>query len=187
MAIIRKIETERLVIEPAFIVDKSKEFAKAIYEAGEFEWYFGLEETNERLKEISIKRKGYYNIFDKMKNFIGYLGFYRQDGDYEIEIYILKEYRRKGYAEESLKVMLGEAFEGNIIGTRKEDFTRIVSSVRKENLPSRMLLEKCGFEPNQEIAEFCMLFHISPEDDELGKPIILANYYITRDKFMQMY
>ena len=35
MAEIRRIETERLIIESTFIVDKSKELVQAIHEAGE--------------------------------------------------------------------------------------------------------------------------------------------------------
>ena len=80
MAEIRRIETERLIIESTFIVDKSKELVQAIHEAGEFEWYFGVEETEQRLKDASIRRKWFYNIFDRERNFVGYLGFH-QDGD----------------------------------------------------------------------------------------------------------
>ena len=126
MAEIRRIETERLIIESTFIVDKSKELVQAIHEAGEFEWYFGVEETEQRLKDASIRRKWFYNIFDRERNFVGYLGFHQDGDDYEIEIYIIKEFRRRGYARECLKVMMREVFEGNIIDTSEEDIANLV-------------------------------------------------------------
>ena len=179
MAEIRRIETERLIIESTFIVDKSKELVQAIHEAGEFEWYFGVEETEQRLKDASIRRKWFYNIFDRERNFVGYLGFHQDGDDYEIEIYIIKEFRRRGYARECLKVMMREVFEGNIIDTSEEDIARIVSSVRKENMPSRALMESCGFEQNKDVADFCILFQVSLDDEQLGEPIFLAHYCIT--------
>lgn len=185
MAEIRRIETERLIIESTFVVDKSKELMHAIHEADEFEWYFGVEETEQRLMEASIRRKWFYNIFDRERNFVGYLGFHRDGDDYEIEIYIIKEFRQRGYARESLKAMMREAFAGNVMDTSKEDITRIVSSVRKENMPSRALMESCGFEPNKDVADFCILFQVSLDDDQLGEPIFLAHYCITRERFQQ--
>ncbi|MBR3834453.1 MAG: GNAT family N-acetyltransferase [Lachnospiraceae bacterium] len=188
MAEIHRIETSRLIIEPASVVDKSGELANAIHEADEFEWYYGIEETEERLKQININFKGFYNIFDLENIFIGYVGFSREDEDYEIEIYILKEFRGLGYGKECLMTMLKEAFEGNIEDTVKEDFSRIISSVKVENVPSRSLMESCGFLENKEKGDLCILFRI-PDDDEdvaLGKPIYLAHYYITRERFLSL-
>ena len=185
MAAIRKIRTARLAIEPAFIEDRSKELAEAIHLADEFEWYFGIEETFERLKELSIKRKMFYNIFDAERHFIGYVGFHREEDAYEIEMYILKQFRKNGYAKESLVAMLDEAFNGRIPGTKLEDFSKIISSVRIENHASRKLMESCGFEENKEIG-FCLLYYVADFDDELGNPIQLVHYYITRENFESM-
>lgn len=63
MAEIHRIETSRLIIEPASVVDKSGELANAIHEADEFEWYYGIEETEERLKKITINFKGFFKNY----------------------------------------------------------------------------------------------------------------------------
>ena len=40
-----------------------------------------------------------------------YVGFYRElNGDYEIEFYIAKNYRRKGYCEEACKAVIKQIF-----------------------------------------------------------------------------
>lgn len=192
MADIQRIKTKRLIIEPASAVDKSRKLAAAIHEADEFEWYYGIEETEERLAQIDINRKRFYNIFDLDNNFVGYVGFSEEEDDYEVEIYILKEFRRKGYGKESLMAMLKEAFEGNIADTVKEDFPRIISSVKIENHPSRALMESCGFQENKEMGDFCILFRIPTDEDEddddrdLGTPIFLVHYYITRERFLSL-
>jgi len=182
---ILKIKTERLIIEPVLLEDKSKELAKAIHEADEFEWYFGIKETEERLKELSINEEGFYNIFDSDKNFIGYVGFYKDTEFYNVEIYVLKSFRKNGYAKECLIAMMEEFFSGRVAGTAKYDISKIVSSVRKENIVSQRLLKACGFEENKEM-DSCLLFYIEDLDDELGEPIQLAHYHITREKFKTM-
>lgn len=55
-------------------------------------------------------------------------------------------------------------------------------------MPSRSLMESCGFLENKEKGDLCILFRI-PDDDEdvaLGKPIYLAHYYITRERFLSL-
>ena len=177
------IFTERLVIEPAVLEDKSEEFAQAIHEANEFEWYFGVEETEEYLEELSICREKFYNIFDSNGEFLGYVGFHKECGNYEIEIYILKQFRRNGYAREAMVAIMKEAFEGKVAGTTKEDFSKIVSSVRSENEASIQLMEKCGFEKDKDLG-MCLLFYASLDDEELSNPIHLVHYTITRESFL---
>lgn len=167
MAAIRRIETERLVLEPAFVNDMSKELRQAIHDAGEFKWYFGMEENEERLQEISIKRKRFYNIFDLQSKFIGYIGLHREWDGYGVEIYILKEFRRKGYGKEAMMTILKEAFEGGVVETTKEDFSRIVATVRERNEASKLLMAQCGFEENERM---------------MG----LIHYHITRERFYEM-
>lgn len=172
--------SNRLILVDATIDDRSLEFARAIHSAGEFEWYFGIEETPERLIELKINKKGFYNILDMGGNFIGYVGVRYKDPEPEIEIYIIEEYRRNGYAKEALRVMLTKAFDEGFDGI---DIQKLISSVRKENLPSQKLMESCGFEQNKDIG-FCMLVFFSEESDEpISQPVELVHYYITREMF----
>ncbi|MBP3622425.1 MAG: GNAT family N-acetyltransferase [Lachnospiraceae bacterium] len=180
----QRFETERLIMESAHIVDKSKDIANAIHKAGEFEWFYGIKETKERLEMISINCKCFYNIFDREGKFLGYVGFSPEGEDYEVEIYIIKKYRRRGYATECLNRMIREAFLGSIEDIQDKNFTKIVSSVRKENIPSCALMEKCGFENSKAVADLCVLFHMMPDEepDKMGAPIFMKHYCITREK-----
>lgn len=49
----------KVSIESALDDDRSRELAMAVHEADEFEWYYGIKETEERLQELSIRRRGY--------------------------------------------------------------------------------------------------------------------------------
>ena len=184
----KSIVTQRLLLEPAICDDSSRELAEAIHKAGEFEWYFGVTETPERLRELSIKRKLFYNIFDSDRNFIGYVGFHKDEQWYEVEIYIIKKYRRRGYAKESLTAILLEAFNGRIEGVTEVEFGKVTASVRKENHASRALMESCGFQQNKEIG-LSLLFPTDNEEDEeqeLGKFIDLVHYFITKEMFEEI-
>ena len=172
----------RLILVDAILNDRSLEFAKAIHNAGEFEWCFGIKETPERLKTLKINKKGYYNILDTNDNFIGYVGVNYEDPEPEIELYIIKKYRRKGYAKEALFMMLTKVFYEDFGDT---EIKKLTSSVRKENVPSQKLMETCGFEQNKDIG-FCMLMFFSEESNNpMNQPIELVHYYITREMFIK--
>ena len=173
------IRTKRLILESATVVDKTKEFLQAIREAKEFEWYYGMRETEENLNEVNISRERFYNIFDQDGNFIGYIGFSMEYKYYALELYIIKAYRRKGYAYESMMAIIKEAFEGNIPRMEKTRLSKIVSTIRKENEPSRLLMEKCGFEPEEKTSTICIVF---PEAD-FDNPIFVVKYFITKERY----
>lgn len=169
------------IFQPAWLDgnDRSAELAAAIHEAGDFEMYFGIPESKLFLDMLSIARPMFYNILDKNGSFIGYIGFRREDSDYEFEIYILAPYRRQGYAKEVLSAAIKAAFDGNIDGMNECE--RIVASVRVENTASHALMKSTGFAENKEIA-FCMqVFLDKPKEN--NRPIQLKHYYITKEMF----
>lgn len=102
----RKIETKRLNLLPGFNMRDSKPFLKMLREDGDFQEFCGVKFSEKNLSEFAtyFERTGHeeciYSIFpkDSMEEFIGYVGFHRElNGDYEIEFYIAKNYRKKGY------------------------------------------------------------------------------------------
>lgn len=83
-----------------------------------------------------------------MEEFIGYVGFHRElNGDYEIEFYIAKNYRRKGYCEEACKAVIKQVFEDGV-STDHNQITvdRLYATTLTENTPAIELLNKLGFQ-----------------------------------------
>lgn len=111
------LKTKRLVLKPAWLNDRSAEFAEAIHRAGDFELYFGIPESKLYLNMLSISRPMFFNVLDRKNgSFIGYIGFHREDSGYEVEVYILAPYRRYGYAKEALTAAIKAVFDGNLDG-----------------------------------------------------------------------
>ena len=173
------IRAGTLTLAPAWAegADRSAELAAAIREAGDFELYFGVPETEERLSALSIARPMFYNIIDGNGSFVGYLGFHPEDDAYETEIYILSAYRRRGYAKKALSAAVRAAFNGDIEGIK--DIRRIVSSVRTENTASHALMKSAGFAEDRHIPFFMSL--CVSETDEECQPILIVFYYITKE------
>lgn len=179
-----EMNNKRLILTDATLDDRSEEFAAAICEAQEFEWYYGIKETPEIYSEIKINRKGYYNIFDKKQRFIGYVGIHYEDEEPEIELYILKKFRRKGLAKETLTTILSHVFYEGIGGKK---LTKVIASVRSENTNAIKLMEHCGFKRNTAVA-FCMkVFFCEEKDDPIGEVLDVVDYFITREMFEEIY
>lgn len=115
----REIETKRLKLLPGVNKRDSKPFLKMLREDGDFQGYCGAKFSEKNLSKFAtyFERAGQeeciYSIFpkDSMEKFIGYVGFHRElNGDYEIEFYIAKNYRRKGYCEEACKAVIKQIF-----------------------------------------------------------------------------
>lgn len=178
------MNNKRLFLTDATLDDRSSEFATAIRDAQEFEWYYGVKETPEIYSEIKINRKGYYNIFDEAHRFIGYVGVHYEDEEPEVELYILKAFRKQGFAKEVLLTILSHAFNTGINGKK---LTKIAASVRSENTAAIKLMEGCSFKRNTAVA-FCMkVFFCEEKDDPIGEVLDVVDYFITEKMFEKIY
>ena len=115
----REIETKRLKLLPGVNKRDSKPFLKMLREDGNFQEFCGVEFSEKNLSKFAtyFERTGHeeciYSIFpkDSIEEFIGYVGFHLElNGDYEIEFYIAKKNRRKGYCEEACKAVIKTIF-----------------------------------------------------------------------------
>ena len=148
-----KIETERLMLIPGSNVRDNVPFIHMLRSDGNFRDFCGIEFSEKYLAEFSdyFERTGHeeciYSIYPKgTDEFIGYVGFHRDNSDYEIEFYISKSQRRKGYCEEACKAVIELIFEerlsvdDNVLSVQKLYATTLV-----ENIAVINLLSKLGF------------------------------------------
>ena len=104
----KALETKRLVLVPGNNARDDEPFINMLRNDGNFRDFCGIEFSEKYLAEFRnyFERTGHdeciYSIFLKGSDrFIGYVGFHRERNlDYEIEFYISKSERRKGYCEE---------------------------------------------------------------------------------------
>lgn len=179
----------------------TEEFKKALKEAGDFEQYYGITESEDKYVEIDLRwRPLFYSI--KIKGqFIGYIGFHDEDNALEPEIYIFKQYRNNGYGTRVLKRFVDMAFKEGLLKIRREEsetpppvysFKRemvfpekLVSTVRVENEFSKKMMSACGFHENKEkIAEF--LLFMDDEGTEQGF-VQICEFTITKDEYIGCY
>ena len=154
----------------------SKPFLKMLREDGDFQEFCGVKFSEKNLSEFAtyFERTGHeeciYSIFpkDSMEEFIGYVGFHRElNGDYEIEFYIAKNYRRKGYCEEACKAVIKQIFgEGLSVDHNQIMVDRLYATTLTENTPAIELLKKIGFHKD------------NPKDG----PILVMQGFIDEDK-----
>lgn len=177
----------------------TEEFKKALKEAGDFEQYYGITESEDKYVEIDLRwRQLFYSIRIKGQ-FIGYIGFHDEDNALEPEIYIFKQYRNNGYGTRVLKRFVDMAFKEGLLKIRREEsetpppvysFKRemvfpekLVSTVRVENEFSKKMMSSCGFHENKEkIAEF--LLFMDNEGTEQGF-VQICEFTITKDEYMR--
>lgn len=141
---------------------------------GEFEQYYGVRECDERYSLINLKQPLFWGIMvknngDHRSNFVGYIGFTMSGEDLDIEVYIFKEYRRKGYGKVALKCLADFAKEGRlkVFESDSQEIKpfipeKIEATVRKDNMPSRALVESCGFKLDE--AGCAVLMHVLDDD-----------------------
>ena len=111
----KALETKRLVLVPGNNARDDEPFINMLRNDGNFRDFCGIEFSEKYLAEFRnyFERTGHdeciYSIFLKGSDrFIGYVGFHRErNSDYQIEFYISKSERRKGYAT----AMIGLALE----------------------------------------------------------------------------
>lgn len=151
----------------------TEDYKEALKKAEDFDQYYGVEATEDLYDEIDLKRPLFYSIQMKGKN-IGYIGFRGENNDLELEIYIFKPYRNKGYGTRVLKKFIDIAFTEGLVKKWREKTEnpppvyslkketvfpeQLVSTVRVENEYSRKMMLACGFQENREPAAEFILF-----------------------------
>lgn len=152
-------ETERLVLKPGDNERDNGPFLKMIREDGDFRDFCGLDFSESRLCAFYdyIGFESYYSIFfkDSPDEMIGYAGIGYQHERYEVEFYISKPYRNKGYCTEALKKILEATKRGEIRWRKRNGQSvfikekEIFASVISTNVPAIRVLEKCGFQKTE--------------------------------------
>lgn len=180
--------TTRLKLTPQWNELIDLKIQEEIYHSGEFEFYFGIQETEERLKKLTINDELFYSIYQRTDDkLIGYLGISERLDSWEPEIYIFREFRNHGYGAEALTALLHEVFFGKLVvfekGKKKTiQIDSVEATVRRENIVSQRMLEKVGFVKKEEVVEW--LAFVS-EDELTGADsdfMPIVSYSLTKQK-----
>lgn len=149
-----KIETEHLLLIPGSNARDNESFIRMLRNDGDFRDFCGIEFSERYLAEFRdyFERTGHeeciYSIFPKgTDEFIGYVGFHRErNSDYEIEFYISKSQRRKGYCEEACKAVMELIFsDGLSVDNNALSVQKLYATTLAENIAVINLLSKLGF------------------------------------------
>lgn len=147
----RECITTRLKLTPEWNEFIDLKIQEEIHNSGEFEFYFGIRETEERLKKLTINEELFYSIYQSTDDkLIGYLGISERLDSWEPEIYIFRKFRNHGYGAEALTALLHEFFSGKLVlfenGKKKTiQAGSVEATVRSENIVSQRMMEKVGF------------------------------------------
>lgn len=186
------IKIQEIEIYPAsggMSLGLNKAFKRALKEAGDFEQYYGIKETEDKYDEIDLERPLFYSIKSKGK-FIGYIGFHGEDTALEPEIYIFKQDRNKGYGTRVLKGFVDMAFTDGLVkasGDETENETvfpkQLVSTVRVNNEFSKKMILACGFCERKKAAAKFLLF-LDDEGSEDGFAEV-SEFEITKEEYLK--
>ena len=187
-------EKEKMVTFPLSVEcgDKyDKIFLKEVKKAGDFEMYFGFPASRKAYADIHLNRPYFYCI-RLGGSYIGYIGFSvnEKENSMEPEIYIFQDYRNKGYGTKVLLKMAEIVFRDGLPNFKDvEDETiicpsKLVSTVRVENIPSKKLMEKCGFNIDPEV-ESDVLFITDLKKEEIVNAFEVHRYTLTKEDFLK--
>lgn len=149
-----KIETKHLLLIPGNNARDDAHFIEMLRNDGNFRDFCGIEFSEKYLAEFRnyFERAGHeeciYSIFPKETDeFIGYVGFHRErNSDYEIEFYISKSQRRKGYCEEACKAVIDLILsEGISVNGNALSVSKLYATTLADNTATISLLTKLGF------------------------------------------
>lgn len=154
MNLVFPIETARLMLLPGQDTRDNIAFLQMLKNDGDFRQFCGVDYSEQNLLKFDsyLERDLLYAIYrkDDLTELLGYIGLGEQNGRYEIEFYIKRPERRKGYCTEALHALCKTAFAGKLatMNKRKEResliLDKIYATATAENLPTKSLLEKNG-------------------------------------------
>ena len=149
------IETERLKLIPGNNARDDEPFISMLRNDGNFRDFCGLKFSEKYLSGFRnyFEREDdscYFSIYPKNTDaFVGYVGFHCEapSYDYEIEFYISKSERRKGYCEEACKAAINFFFNESLsVNNHYVSKKELYATVLPDNKPAISLLSKLGFE-----------------------------------------
>ena len=152
----KALQTERLLLLPGLNARDNKSFLRMLREDGDFYMFCGVKYSRWRLRRFAnyFERTGHgecvYSLFlkDEPERFIGYVGFHRED-HYEMEFYVSKPYRNRGYFTEASRAVIGHLFgEGLSVDGNTLTVDSLFSTTVEDNAPTVRVLKKLGFRRN---------------------------------------
>lgn len=168
------IETQNLFLKPGNNATDSEPFIKMLRQDGDFEAFSGLPFSDKYLEmfayyfEHKENDQCLYSLYLKEDDvFIGYVGFHREIDDYELEFYIGKEFRRKGFCKEACVEVInllfdeGVSVDGNILVEEK-----LYATTLPNNVAANSLLENLGFRSQAIFSEGAVLVAQGIYDEE---------------------
>ncbi len=137
-----EIKLDRIYLMPMSREDWD-DYADHVIEADEIYIQYGLSPTEELLQAIREEMPGqfFYSVYlNDKETMVGYAAISPNLGD--VEYYIFKEYRGKGFGTEAVIGISQAYLNGTLTGNKEE---RLFGQILSENLASARVLEKAGF------------------------------------------
>ena len=155
-------------------------FKEEIKNSHEFEQYYGVKESDEKYDKIDLDQPMFWGIYvrDSAKSIAGYIGYIGvtvgdSADEFDIEIYIFRDYRRQGYGKIALSTLVEYLRDGRVkVYARDTDEInpfipkQIKVTVREDNKASRTLMESCGFVIPKSLVTIMYVSENEDEDDE---------------------
>lgn len=173
----KQIETARLILLPGKNARDNEAFLNILKHDGDFQMFCGVPYSDKNLLGFDnyLEQDFLFAVFSKddLDELLGYVGVAPQHGRYEVEFYIKHTVRNRGYCEEAVNAICKAAFAGGFAQDGKPLILHeIYATTQKENLPTRRVLEKCGFAPVEgPVFVFQLLIH--PVTDEVYQDVIV--------------
>ena len=177
------ITTARLLLLPANNERDNTAFLKMLTKDGDLEIYCGAKPTEENIRLFNgyLEQPGFFAVYlkEQQDRMIGYIGLTVKEHAYDLEFYISKPMRRKGYCAEAFDMLYQCIQEGKMSLATNVDENRakievVTASTYQDSDPARRFLESVGFEQD---TSFVMVMMISFQDDgSMGADKAMVQY-----------
>ncbi len=182
------IETERLVLLPGENERDNASFLRMLKTDSDFQMFCGMEYSEKNLLGFDgyLEKEHFYAVYLKndLNELLGYVGlaWHRSQKRYEVEFYIKRAARRKGYCAEALCALCKAAFAGTVVDD-PTGLDAIYATTQNENKPARELLKKCNFSLAENGAIGILMFDTTA-DEVFG--ISISEYVLRKTQMEQL-
>ena len=157
------LQTQRLILSRTNNKHDNVQFLDMLKNDGDFKLFCGIEfsETSLAMFDGYLEQENFFRIYcrDDTNRLLGYAGIIEQNGRSEIEFYIKRCERRKGYGYEAVTAILSNTFA--------EKTEEIYATTQKENNAAQSLLRKCGFEEYDNPCKNLFMLMLDPNNGSL--------------------